>query len=161
MVDAAACDLWVPGPEVAQAPTGSLPVRDGVAGTRVAATGLGRPGRWLLLASGYQKHEVQPLPQLTDGIADTVVPMPRAFVPCALHSVAGLPTVCARRLSGADRAAGEFSPGGNSQFAVNAGQVKLHGASAKENRAADLGVCPPLGNEQGDLQFLRRQPLAA
>lgn len=35
------------------------------------------------------------MPELTDGIADTVVPMRRAFVPRALHSVVGLPTVCA------------------------------------------------------------------
>jgi hypothetical protein len=35
------------------------------------------------------------LPELTDGIAETVVPMRRAFVPRALHGVVGWPTVCA------------------------------------------------------------------
>jgi hypothetical protein len=39
--------------------------------------------------------------------------------------------------------------------------VELDGAGAEEYRAAYFGVCPPLRDEQGDLQFLWRQPLAA
>jgi len=39
--------------------------------------------------------------------------------------------------------------------------VELDGAGAEEDRAADFGVGPPLGDEQGDLQLLRRQPLAS
>ena len=71
VLDLAAPRLWMRGPEVAQVPTGSLPVRDGVAGTRLAATGSGRARQMSALASGYSKREIQPLPELTDGIADT------------------------------------------------------------------------------------------
>jgi hypothetical protein len=38
--------------------------------------------------------------------------------------------------------------------------VELDGACAEEDRPADFGVCPALGDEQGDLQFLWRQPVA-
>jgi hypothetical protein len=51
--------------------------------------------------------------------------------------------------------AGEFGAGGDAELAVGAGQVELDRAGGQEDRAADLGVGLALGDEQGDLQFLR------
>jgi hypothetical protein len=78
VVDAAARDRWVPGPEIPQVPTdlfASLRVRVGRAGTRIAATGLGQVRRMSAVSYGYQEREVQPLLEFSNGVAETAVPM--------------------------------------------------------------------------------------
>src|SRR5437763_326758 len=63
----------------------SLRVRVGRAGTRVAATGLGQVRQMAAASCGYQEHEVQPLLEFSDGVAETAVSM-GAFIPRALRT---------------------------------------------------------------------------
>src|SRR5437763_15708524 len=53
----------------------SLRVRVGRAGTRVAATGRGQVRQMAAASCGYQEHEVQPLLEFSDGVAETAVSM--------------------------------------------------------------------------------------
>ena len=97
MVDAAARDRWVPGPEIPQVPTdlfASLRVRVGRAGKRVAATGLGQVRRMSAVSYGYQEREVQPLLEFSDGVAETAVSMGGVY-PTRIANVAANAVCCA------------------------------------------------------------------
>jgi len=92
-VDVSARDRWVFRP----AATGtyqSLPVRAGLAGTRVAAAELPRAAGYVFAVSGYQECEDQPLLEFINGVADSVVPMRPAYSSRVLRSVAGWPATC-------------------------------------------------------------------
>ena len=72
MVDAAARDRWVAGPEISQVPTDFYRVRADRAETGSRDEGQARYVGRLSVVCGNQKRRVQPLLEAGEGISDTV-----------------------------------------------------------------------------------------